>query len=142
MNKFTKISSVALLAVSLAVPATTVFAAATASVTTSTAIAKLSAVPAGQLVSLVGVGSSANTAAIATGNVPVKVVKVKDIYDPETLDDLDEALSTTKRFAVDQLRAEIAANPATQSWFAQNGLDASTVLAVNTSRGSLHVYVQ
>ncbi len=142
MNKFAKISGVALLAVSLAVPATTVFAAATAPVTTSTAIAKVSAVPAGQLVSLVGFGSSANTAAITAGNVPVKVVNVNDIYDLDTLNELDDALTSTKRHAVSQLRANIASDPATQAWFAQNGLSTNDVLAVSSSRGSINVYVQ
>jgi len=139
MNKFARISTALLMATTLGTPLATGLAQAATVNTGAPAI--VDAVPANQILSIIGWGSSADIAALSKGDEPVNIIHVGDVYTGKTLSDVTDALKTTKRSAVMNVRSELQKDPAARAWFAGQGLDVNSVLAVDHQHGKIDVYL-
>lgn len=137
MNKFVKMSAVGLVVAGLIAPTTAAFAQ-NASVTNSNAMALVHAVPGDRLVSILGFSAGGNSAGNAT---TIRIVDVSDIYDGDTLKDVDEALRSHKRSAVAALRAGLASGADVGVYLQDLNIDPNSVLAIEKDGSAVNVYV-
>lgn len=133
MNKFVKLSTIALATAALAAPAL----AAPTSLIDSNAIAKANAASSEHLISLLGF-SGGNTAEQAT---TVRIIDVSEVYGGQTREDIEDALIVKKRYAVDNLRTKLAGGNAVGAFLRDNNIDTNSVLAVENDGSTVNVYV-
>jgi hypothetical protein len=140
MNTFTRISTAALIASSLVLPLV-IGTAQAASVNQGGATALLNAVSSDRFLDILGNGSDANINAIVSGERSVNLIRISNVYGGELLQDLEDKLAESNRFAVNSLRTGLKGNPETQAWFSQNGVNIDDVLAVDNGSGRINVYL-
>ncbi len=141
MNPVLRISTIALLATTLAMPAPVAFAET--SIGVSRAVASIQKLPAGQLIDRLGLGSASTFSRQIERAKAINLISITDIYGGQGFGEITTKLTSSGRtnFAVKRMQADLAADGAAKAWFAEHKVDIANVVALEQKGMSVNVYI-